>query len=1461
MTVLGDLSGMYDPAQRRLVVETDQLGAPGVSLARSTGATRLVFEGVEAAPAGNDIVMFTGRSLHIDGAAPALIFPVEQTVAATCTVYSANEAPVFAIAVDLTPDWTFAHSFPLLAGLWPGDLALALPSAAGGPKPRLIISTAEFDDPSGVHLTEGIGFEGALSEAAGVMRWVEAPLGGQVSAQGTIRPFRDAAPAISLALTPTRGDAGLAGLFAELGSVPVEARLEYSPAPVDVSPGLHLAATLPWSGRQVRFETVIPGAGHGVIVLAAAGPLPLPSTEDVARYLGGASVVELLPHQLSDALSSVKVDSAWVGIGAFTRRLEFAGVKLGLAEGEMLVLVPGLVEFGDLHFSMTAYFPAKAPMAASYLMQATLKIGDLDLAASATLARGRPLLVTVQFAEEDDVLDLSAVAEKFGLPPGAPAMIVSDFQMWASNDGNFGITAILAEHPVGPGDAFVLTELDLVIQRIAGATDVLIDGLTTIAGIELMFTIAHLDGGWQLSAGMADEQEEIDFGEFIVRLFASFGLAVPAQLPSFKFKNLAVQYDFDTKGWAFSGDSVVAIKLGTIDHEIDTRIDLTVTTDPDSGAHSYAGYLRGTLTLGTAVFQTEYDIGEATTLKGSWDGGGGALGFTDLAASYGNGHDLQPPAGVSLALTRAAFELDTTKGRFLLSAASERGEAFFVASNANQQWNFAFGILARLVDVLPHWGSIGIEDAIVVLSTVSDENFVVPSLPAPPPAAGQPAATARHAFPTLGRLKMKLVPGVSVAALLELGGGGDPLLKTLSGVVGRNELLIQATLDESTDQVSLLSYLDGSLTLAGSGDEKLVLSNVYVQLNANPFAVLIAGSVLIPFNHMTLEASGALALSDNEMEALFRVKAEADGKPASLPMPFGLLGVTLDELDIEVGSVIEPPSVDLGIEGKFNIVGQQVGANSFTIVLALEGEVPDPIYLATHIQSLTVADAITAATGEVVSDLPDLITSIKAEDVSMYWSQSSGTILPDGTVASEGFGFNGIVEIGSFAAHAGLSVGAATGVVGDAEMSPIDWSVMTLTGNGKGVTVKQARINGEWQVVTTPPTDDKAKAPVETRDFQVIAPGGAAVSISSRSSPFIDVSAKVTLFDLISSDVEIEVRNDGFTYMQRENVGAVFHSEFDCTIDKSGFAAKSEFDIEIKGEVGPIKVLGIDMGTLSIDVGFHTKLHIAVDDAGFTLGVAGSFEFEGLSLTMPDLTIHESFKSFEELPGKILQQIKDNADKIFAELFDEAKRLLDAAAKEVEAIASAVADEAKAIASDVEGAARQVGAAAEATVAAIGHGVEEAAAAAAQIGAQTEQALADTAAEVAGLANEAAAEVAKLADEAAAVATAAAQEVEQIANAVADEAKQIAAAAEQVWNGAVAEAEAIGQAAEQAAAAALAAAEQVGEAVLDEARQVAGAMEHEAEEIGNAIEEKAKEIADKAKDAGESAWHAITSIF
>ena len=1008
---------------------------------------------------------------------------------------------------------------------------------------------------------------------------------------------------------------------------------------------------------------------------------------------------------------------------------------------------------------------------------------------------------------------------------------------------------------------FAITEVSLSATRAeGGATEIEVWGLMDVAGVSVSVTAARAAGAWKLE-GKTDDRQEINFTHLVTELFEKFGLALPANLPDFELKNLRLSYDFGKKEFAFSGDSRLPTKvvLGEVEHEVETSLDLKIGIDAETKERTFAGFLRGTVKFGEAVFQGEYDFGDASVLKAVWDGAAGSLKFADLAASHGIDHSLQVPGDMPLELSRASFEFDITKSQFTLHADSKFGEAFFIASDANKKWDFAFGILMNPSEIpgFPDAGALKLKNTMLILSTVRDDKFVVPSLPAAPPPQGQPRAAGRRTFPAIGTTPMRLKPGVTVAALLDFeDNGGDAALAQLSKVVGKTELVVQAAVSDSG--ASFLSYLNGSLTLFGSGNEQLVLSDVYVRLDTGPaFGVFVAGSALIPFNHVTLEATGALLVSAEEMEAFLQVKAEADGHPTSLPAPFGLLGVSLDELDIEVGVEFEPPGVNLGIEGKFNIKGQQHNANDFIIVLELEGEVPNPTYLSTSIQSLSISDIITAYSGQVVSDIPDIIKQIKAEDVSVFWSKSPQA-LPDGRMAQAGFGFNGIATIGSLRAHAALTAGAATGVEGDAELPPIDWRFFMLTGNGKGVSVKQEQVNDEWHTIAKPPETPEDAAKMVTRDFVLIDPGGATIRLNSRHSPFIDVSASASIFNLISEDVEIEVGTDGFTWKQKESIGSLYKTEFDCTLSNSGFAASAECDLDIKGEVGPITILGVDLGSIDLDVGFHAALTVKINDGGFTLTVEGSFHFDGLSLTMPRLTIDKDFKSFEELPGKILKQIQDEAETIFKDVFDPALKALEDAAKEVARIAEAAAQEAEKIKEDAEREAKQVAASAEAAAETVAHKAEAAAEDAEKIAAEAGKVTGAAEAEAEKIGQAAAQEAGVLSMQAREVANAAGEEATKIGEAVEKETKQILATANQALEAVEEQAQKIAEAAAQAAGEVLHAAEEVGKAIEDETSKAVTAMKDETVRIGNQIADKAREATEWTRRQAEAAWDEVS---
>lgn len=1437
----------------------------------------------------NETVVIRGQSNFLN----VVNLPVE----VRGTIDRDGNAQIF-LKYSLPDDWHFSDSFPTLPKVV--DWSKTTDDAVTIPLDELPLSNSYFvvvsqkqtEPEFQVELKPGINFVSSVGPAD-MLKIVESVFGHSLpfNVYGNIRLPKpaDMTPALYPSQFPWDLESSAPGILLQAGL-----GLETAIGPMkfaDLFLRIYSPTTDEWLQENDTYKPVmaftgklkVPSANLELGVVAPIEPgstellllgnfkgVSVAKLEDLIDLAGTGDLTSRLPDQLKqagNALGKLELTHAAISrsLDASEPGISWVSFTIGLPERKW--------QIWDDHFeidSLVCRFEEtdpfnRAPAAGSGGPSNRSKF-QVSVTGSFKI-EGVPL--NVRASNRDGFTAYAELASKQTIPltrlmqtyvPGVPApgdLTIDTLRVSVEPHKSYSMVLAISDAwkiPFGTSDLSV-DDVYLSIQHTDGNDDVKLYGDLNIAGAQVAIDASHHDGSWKLQ-GKTDDQQSISFTHLLDELLKPCGISVPSNLPAgvldLSFKNLSIAYDSASKDFHFSGESMagIPVNFGNTTRDAETKFDLRITTDAKTGKRQYDGYLTANITLGGATFDCKYDFGRTTMITASWHGSdGGSLKLLDLADAHGIEHALQVPGDLSLDLTRAAFEYDFEKSQFRLSADSAHGEAFFLASNAKQKWDFAFGILMDLSHI-PGVPSIdlGLQNTMLILSTVADDNFTVPSLPAVTP-PGQPAV-GRRTFPAIGTKKMRLRPGVTVAALLDL--SSNDLLKFLGrSILKKDELLIQVAIGDGLSNVSFLSYLDGSLTL-DVGVEKLVLSDPYIRIDSMPaFGIYIAGTTLIPFNHVTLQASGALELSDVAMEAMLQVKAQDGGKQTSLPMPFGLRGVSLDELDIEVGVIFQPPGVDLGIEGKFNIKGQPPNINEFIIVLDPKTGIPNPIYLSAYVQSLTISDLIMAVSGEDVSDdIPAPIKSLKGEELSVYWSETAGTPLPDGRLAQQGFGFNGFISIGGFKAHAALTVSEIDGVSGEAELDPINLGgVFSLTGNGKGVKVKQVQIGDAWERISKPLEPREDGKPWVTHDHELIAPGGATIQFNSKHSPYLDVSAAVSLFDLLKAEVEIEIANDRFKWKQKESIGSLFKTEFDCEVSASGFKADAEFSLDISGEVGPIEILGVDMGSIDLDVSFDAGMKIHASKDGFSVEISGSFHFEGFHLTMPSFTTSD-FQSFDELPDKILKQIQDNADHIFKEVFDDAGALLKAAAEEAEKLGKEAAEEAERIGGDAAQQAKQIGEDAKAAFESATHDLEDAKAAAAKVAEEADKILGDAAKEadaIVGAAGDEAKELGRQADK---VAEDAAKEAQQIGEAAEKEAKQIADDAQKVFDDAEEEAKQIGKDAEQAAKAIGDAAEETGRAMVAVANMVAGFMGAEAERIGEEIAEKLEE-----------AWDDFTSIF
>lgn len=86
----------------------------------------------------------------------------------------------------------------------------------------------------------------------------------------------------------------------------------------------------------------------------------------------------------------------------------------------------------------------------------------------------------------------------------------------------------------------------------------------------------------------------------------------------------------------------------------------------------------------------------------------------------------------------------------------------------------------------------------------------------------------------------------------------------------------------------------------------------------------------------------------------------------------------------------------------------------------------------------------TGAAGPPAQQAPPILAGalkalhlVQAKNVSFHWCDDAGVVLPDGAIATPGFGFAGAIEIFGWTGLIELQIGA-TGIGGVAAMSPIN---------------------------------------------------------------------------------------------------------------------------------------------------------------------------------------------------------------------------------------------------------------------------------------------------------------------------------------------------------------------------------------------------------------------------------------
>ncbi len=216
-------------------------------------------------------------------------------------------------------------------------------------------------------------------------------------------------------------------------------------------------------------------------------------------------------------------------------------------------------------------------------------------------------------------------------------------------------------------------------------------------------------------------------------------------------------------------------------------------------------------------------------------------------------------------------------------------------------------------------------------------------------------------------------------------------------------------------------------------------------------------------------------------------------------------------------------------------------------------------------------------------------------------------------------------------------------------------AVLTVTGDGTGITRTYEEINGTWQQVDNASVKRTLPAP-PTRTQTIVAAGGPVLQFNCKQAPFVQAGLTVSLFE-VHAAVNANVDQNGFGFGLDFDVGNIDKFTLNCTLHgKDHFAASSAVKIGIDAQVGPVHVNGHDCGHLHLVTRVDGNLAVTLDPSQFSLTLDGNFDFQGAKFATPHLALNMAPARLAALPPRLIEMISGQADQIFQQLFADGTR-------------------------------------------------------------------------------------------------------------------------------------------------------------------------------------------------------------
>lgn len=482
-----------------------------------------------------------------------------------------------------------------------------------------------------------------------------------------------------------------------------------------------------------------------------------------------------------------------------------------------------------------------------------------------------------------------------------------------------------------------------------------------------------------------------------------------------------------------------------------------------------------------------------------------------------------------------------------------------------------------------------------------------------------------------------LTKGFNFFGGFKLGESADKRLKFIGDFLGVQDIVLHgaANVTPGDSNYKLDAAIPIDIYIVDGSNFKLRFSKAMlgVVIKGEPLepAIIISNEMVVTLvvgsDKTDLVFTGGIELAPTSVTGSFTMQVKSDQPYVSASgnvvasgewkNPFGIPGITIRELAMQVGFTYEEPWIDnVGVHGNI-----QIGDIDGSISVLVDVTNPSQFVLAgatDHITIVALMSCMSEAAFITYQALPfnikqmiDHFINLSLDNVKIYIVPTTASI---GAINFEqGVTVKGTMNAWGWQAAMLIKVDYTEGLEVHGDMDNINISnVFKITG---------AQSNGSPQLSLT---------------------------LSPETAPDFAVSGSVYLLGF-SQDTLIKVNQSGFVfYFERSMYNNAIITRLNCSFGDGGNLVASGTTLFILNFV-----LHTPFGDIPLSVSFDAATNLQVGPKyGFVATFSGSFAFHNHNIAMPALTITVAPSDFSGIYTAVQSQINKNAGVIFKPMFN-----------------------------------------------------------------------------------------------------------------------------------------------------------------------------------------------------------------